>query len=60
MTINIKICTANSAFEDYGEVTRILTGIAKEIEECVGAEKDAEGYLRDVNGNTVGEWIVSK
>ena len=54
----LKINTDNAAFEDAGpEVARILRDLARQIETEAG---EASGRLRDLNGNTVGEYKLSR
>ena len=49
----LKFKTNNAAFEDYAEqeVSRILKEIANKIENGLTG-----GKVRDINGNTIGEW----
>lgn len=47
--IIIEIRTTNAAFDDPGELSRILSRLAEDLSE--GKEP---ATLRDVNGNTVG------
>lgn len=57
MRLNITIDMDNAAFEDPGEVGRILKTAAKKIEvfnPLDGLEDDEVFNLRDINGNTVG------
>lgn len=51
----LSITTDNAAFEDDPgpEVARLLRDAAERVEAGVSA-----GVLRDVNGNTVGEWSL--
>ena len=54
----LKIKTDNAAFEDAGpEVARILRDLARQLE---GETGEASGRLRDLNGNTVGEYRLTK
>jgi hypothetical protein len=57
----VTIETGNAVFEDYPgeELARILRGLADHVEgqqaeRAPGAKR--VGPLRDVNGNTVGQW----
>lgn len=58
--LNIHIQLTNSAFEDSGEVSRILRNLADRIEiqvlggEDLHANYAANGSLIDINGNKVG------
>ena len=47
----LEIDTDNAAFEDPSEVPRMLREAAKKIEAGT-----MSGKLRDINGNTCGEW----
>jgi hypothetical protein len=49
----MKFKTGNAAFEDYAEqeVSRILKEIADKVE-----NGSTDGKIRDINGNTIGEW----
>lgn len=52
MAFTLTILTDNAAFADGpDEVARLLRETADRV-----AAGDGEGSLRDVNGNTVGEW----
>ncbi len=53
----LAIDTSNAAFEDPGEVPRILRYVADRIEERGSPDADS-GNIRDVNGNRVGEWLT--
>lgn len=56
MAIKIEFDQGNAAFEGellYLETARILRGIADEIE-----RKYVEGYVRDINGNRIGQWSM--
>jgi hypothetical protein len=55
MKLTIRIEMGNAAFEDAGELGRILHELADKV--AAGAVHD-EGKIRDANGNTVGEWSV--
>ncbi len=52
--LRIEIDTSNAAFDDNPgpELARILRTVIADIEYVV----PEQGYLRDVNGNTVGEY----
>lgn len=56
----LRFRTNNAAFCEGGgaEVARILREIADEVESC-GAPECADGPVRDINGNSVGEWDLS-
>jgi len=49
----LKFKTNNATFEDYveQEVSRILKEIANKIE-----NGSTGGKVKDINGNTIGEW----
>lgn len=51
----------NDAFRSAGEAPRILRGLAEYLESDLqtGPMDDGQG-LRDSNGNTVGEWLISE
>jgi hypothetical protein len=55
MTVKIEFKTNNAAFEDPGEVSRILREIAGNIE----AGK-LSGSARDANGQPVGKYSVKR
>ena len=63
--IILTIDPTGAAFEDWnggGEVSRILTGVAKRIEQWDGDVanwNDTVVPLKDVNGNTVGTLSVT-
>ena len=48
--------TGNAAFEDYAEqeISRILKEIADKVE-----NGSTGGKVRDINGNTIGEWDLN-
>jgi hypothetical protein len=53
----IKFSTDNAAFQDgnrNSETWRILREIADKL-----ANGDESGYVRDVNGNSIGKWELS-
>lgn len=55
----LEIVTENAAFESepQDEVARILRDLAsKFVSDPGGFESGAYGYLKDINGNTVGNW----
>lgn len=53
----LKLETGNAAFDDAApaEIARILRDTAARIE----FKGDTGGKLRDINGNTVGEWELA-
>ena len=66
MAFTLKIDTDNAAFYDDSdgdafdpgpELARIFRELADQVEE---GDLYAEGAVRDVNGNTVGRWTLSK
>lgn len=59
MEVRITIKLDNAAFEDNceEEVVRILRSLIANLPLCVAGEKKG---IRDVNGNTVGEFRVTK
>ena len=57
MKITIEINMDNAAFEDEGEVKRILNDMTRKMDDIV--RPGDGGNLRDINGNTVGKWIVT-
>jgi len=58
MKITININMDNAAFEDEGEVKRILNTMVDRMDDIV--RPGDGGKLRDVNGNTVGNWTVEE
>lgn len=56
----LKINTDNAAFEDDAthEIKRILEEVAMDLE--LATNHGCSGNIRDVNGNTVGEWKYTK
>lgn len=50
----LKVTMDNSAFDDREELPRILRALADRLEN----EKTYMGNVRDINGNTVGNFIV--
>lgn len=66
MAFTVTIATDNAAFCDadgepddvsrVAEVTRILRELADRMDE---SSADEHGFIRDSNGNRVGEWTVS-
>jgi len=61
MKLTLTIQMDNDAFRDRGEAARILRELATYLETNVqgGSMDDGQG-LRDSNGNTVGEWMISE
>ena len=57
-TLTIK--TDNAAFTDSAgyELSRILVRLAAKLDEI--AVQPSSGRLYDINGNTVGEWELTK
>jgi hypothetical protein len=57
--LNIKINLDNAAFENRFEVARCLSQVAVEILDTPGAAlASGSGSIRDVNGNSVGQWDI--
>jgi len=58
-TLEIKFNTDNQAVSDdpSGEAIRILKSITQQIEDSYG--HDVHGYIRDLNGNRIGEWELA-
>ena len=57
MKLSININMDNAAFEDGDELSRILRTVALTLEDH--NEPDHE-TIRDINGNTVGKWVIEK
>ena len=56
MNLCIKIELNNAAFEEPGELERILTDLGSRLPECAPFPEDSQAYsLHDANGNWVGE-----
>ena len=57
---HLEIDTRNAAFEDdpAAEIARILAATADQVEAYGLAEEDSS-KIRDLNGNTVGEWTYA-
>jgi len=64
MKLTIEVEMNNQAFHEQAghgaEATRILTKLAGELEGYDFEELPQSGFLRDVNGNTVGSWKITK
>ena len=62
ITITIKINTDNAAFEDPGEIRRVIEETAKKIANRVGIGWDTGEVftVRDINGNAVGTWQLEE
>lgn len=56
MEVSINFDTGNAAFDDPGELARILRDLADNID----ARSADSGDIRDANGNRVGTWEVSE
>ena len=54
MKITIIIRMDNAAFEEGGEVKRILNDMTRKMDDIV--RPGDNGNLRDINGNAVGSW----
>lgn len=53
--------TNDAVFEDDGafEVARILGDLRDRVlQEAHGSSREAEGVIRDVNGNSIGAWFM--
>ena len=60
MRVQIIIYGDNSAFEESGEVGRVLNGqVLERIRAAMLAGAPDGGNLQDSNGNTVGKWEVT-
>lgn len=59
MTITITIEADNAAFDDSGEVARILRELAERIDGEADRELSNPIFLRDYNGNKVGALRVT-
>lgn len=57
MKIIIDLKTDNAALEEYGEVKRILTDMINRLDDIIRAGDG--GYLRNTNGDTVGNFKVT-
>ena len=55
MKLKLEISMDNAAFEDSGELARILTELAKKLACWDNSPKSMAVDIRDVNGNTVGK-----
>ena len=55
MKITINIETDNQSFEDSNELNRILHEVADQL---TNAQKNDTRNIKDINGNTVGKWVV--
>ena len=62
MNITIKINCSNAAFVDNeaAEVARILSTLADEVRQLPDLHPGDYEALRDINGNKVGEFKVSR
>lgn len=59
----LSISTDNAAFGEDGaeprfELRRILANLGETLVETLTGDEPARGVLRDLNGNTVGEWSL--
>ncbi len=61
MKLTIRIEMGNAAFEDAGELGRILQEVADRLSSpfLIGRRTEVARPIKDINGNTVGEWTVS-
>lgn len=57
MGVKIEFSTANAAFGEWGrdEIARILRDLAERFER----PGDQSGIIRDLNGNTIGQWSAT-
>lgn len=55
MRFVLDIAVDNAAFDEPGEVARILREVAERVDGLVGV---FSGGIRDINGNTVGTFDV--
>lgn len=63
MKFTLKIDMGNAAFEDAGngiELARILREAAQKLYDMGEVVRGETDRLRDINGNTVGEWKVTR
>lgn len=61
MKLTLSIQMDNDAFHERGEVAHILQGLAVYLKTNVQSVSMDDGQgLRDSNGNTVGEWLISE
>jgi DUF917 family protein len=58
MTFTLTIELGNDAMQDAQDVADALRAAADYIEQSGGFDHIDAGKVRDVNGNTVGEWAV--
>ena len=59
MELNIRISLDNVAFESKYETARCLSRVSAEILDTPGERhENSSGIVRDVNGNSVGEWHI--
>ncbi len=59
LSATLRITMSGAAFEDDSlELARILRDLAKKIENNGGVVSGDEWVIRDVNGNSVGEFTV--
>lgn len=61
MKFRMEIRCGNAAFEPVAgaEIARILRQLARKLDDMEVAEAPLGASLRDVNGNTVGDWSFS-
>ncbi len=59
MVCKVVVKMDNAAFEDPGELPRLLREAARLVEARAG-EHPLSGVLHDINGNTVGQVVISK
>lgn len=55
MRFTLTVDLNNSAFEDPDELPRILRRVADDLGLPVAGD---DGSARDLNGNTVGRWLI--
>lgn len=55
----LRVELGNAAMQDSHDVADALRGCAEHLDER-GFDGDAEGRVRDANGNTVGQWDLSE
>ena len=61
MELIIKINLDNAAFESKHEIARCLSEVAGEIADTQAehpASTSSAGFIRDINGNSVGQWDI--
>lgn len=60
MLFDAQIDLSTAAFTDPTELPRILRKIADVLTEVGDQEEPDFGTVRDINGNSVGQWSIQK